>query len=159
MAVDMFLKLKGIDGESQDAAHTGWIDILSWSWNVSHPVTGALASGSSSGKVDVADLTVTKYCDKSTGPLLQHCAQAKHIPDGEFHVRKHGDKPMEYLKWKFEQILVSNFSTGGAGNEKAMETVSLNMSKCELDYFEQKPDGSPNKAGHFGWNIKKNIPV
>ena len=32
MAVDAFLKLDGIDGESQDKEHKGEIDILAWSW-------------------------------------------------------------------------------------------------------------------------------
>ena len=32
MAVDMFLKLDGIDGESIDKTHAKSMDILAWSW-------------------------------------------------------------------------------------------------------------------------------
>ena len=159
MAVDMFLKLDGIPGESQDKTHKDWIDILSWSWNLSHPITGGLGSGSSSGKVDIGDLTVTKYVDKATGPLYQKLTQGTHIASGEVHIRKHGDKPMEYLKFKMTQVLVSSVSVGGSGSEKAMETVSLNLAKTEFDYFAQGATGNPEKAGHFGWDIKQNVPV
>ena len=32
MAVDYFLKIDGIDGESQDDKHKDWIEVLSFSW-------------------------------------------------------------------------------------------------------------------------------
>ena len=35
MAVDMFLKLDGIKGESLDATHKDEIDVLAWSWGLS----------------------------------------------------------------------------------------------------------------------------
>lgn len=38
MAVDMFLKIDGIKGESQDKKHKDEIDLSSWSWGAS---TGA----------------------------------------------------------------------------------------------------------------------
>ena len=34
MAVDIFLKLDGIKGESQDHKHKDEIDVLAWSWGV-----------------------------------------------------------------------------------------------------------------------------
>ena len=34
MAVDMFLKLDGIEGESKDAKHAGEIDIESFAWGM-----------------------------------------------------------------------------------------------------------------------------
>ena len=35
MAVDMFIKIDKIDGESKDAKHKNEIDVLSWSWGAS----------------------------------------------------------------------------------------------------------------------------
>ncbi|WP_415877422.1 type VI secretion system tube protein Hcp [Burkholderia ubonensis] len=35
MAQDIFLKLTGIDGESQDARHPNEIGVLTWDWSVS----------------------------------------------------------------------------------------------------------------------------
>jgi type VI secretion system secreted protein Hcp len=41
-AVDYFLKIDGIEGESLDEKHKGEIDVLSWSWGESQegPTTG-----------------------------------------------------------------------------------------------------------------------
>ena len=35
MAVDMFIKIKGHDGESKDDKHKKQIDVLAWSWGMS----------------------------------------------------------------------------------------------------------------------------
>lgn len=35
MAIDMFMKVDGVTGESKDSNHTGWTDITSFSWGAS----------------------------------------------------------------------------------------------------------------------------
>ena len=47
MAVDMFLKLDGIKGESKDSKHSGEIEILAWSWGLSN--SGSFGSGGGGG--------------------------------------------------------------------------------------------------------------
>ena len=39
MAVDVFLKIKGIPGESADSKHKNEIDVLSYSWGISQTGT------------------------------------------------------------------------------------------------------------------------
>jgi type VI secretion system secreted protein Hcp len=40
MAVDMFIKIDDIKGESKDAKHKDEIDVLGWNWSIaSHPCT------------------------------------------------------------------------------------------------------------------------
>jgi type VI secretion system secreted protein Hcp len=34
MAVDMFIKIGSIGGESQDKTHKGKTDVLTWSWGM-----------------------------------------------------------------------------------------------------------------------------
>ena len=34
MAVDMFIKINGVDGESKDEKHKKEIDVLAWSWGL-----------------------------------------------------------------------------------------------------------------------------
>ncbi len=47
-AVDFFLKIDGIDGESADSKHKGDIDLASWSWGEAqagtHSATAAAAA-------------------------------------------------------------------------------------------------------------------
>jgi len=82
MAVDMFLELDGIKGESVDATHKDKIDVLSWSWGLSNTGTFHHGSGGGAGKANFQDISITKYIDKATADLWYHTASGKHIAKG-----------------------------------------------------------------------------
>ena len=98
MAVDMFLKLDGIKGESKDHKHKDEIHIESFSWGLNQTGAHGTGGGGGAGKVSVHDISITKFLDKSSCALMLHCCNGKHIKDGLITVRKAGDKPLEYLK-------------------------------------------------------------
>ncbi|WP_428649248.1 Hcp family type VI secretion system effector [Roseibium sp.] len=158
MAVDFYLELDGIKGESQDKTHKDKIDVLSWSWGASQSGTTHMGSGSGSGKVHFQDLSITKYVDKSTPVLLQHISTGKHIAKGTLFVRKAaGDSPLEYIKLDMKDIIVTNVSTGGSGaDDRITESVTLNFGEYKYIYTEQKPDGSKGAAPEFAWDIAAN---
>lgn len=156
MAMDMFLKLDGIKGESKDAKHKDEIHIESYGWGLSQTGAFSAAGGGGAGKVSVHDISITKYCDKSSPSLALHCCNGKHIKDGLLTIRKAGDKPLEYLKIKLNDILVSSFQQAGHGGDQLTESLSLNFAKFHVEYQEQKPDGSGQPAGEMGWDVKKN---
>jgi len=79
MAVDMFLKLEPIKGESQDKAHKDEMDILAWSWGMSQSGTTHMGKGSGSGKANFQDLSVTKYVDSASTDLMKFCTMGSHI--------------------------------------------------------------------------------
>ena len=157
MAVDMFLKLDGIKGEAKDSKHKETIDVLAWSWGMSQSGTFHAGGGGGAGKVNVQDISITKYVDKSTAALMMHLATGKHIKDGTLYVRKAGEKPLEYIKITIDPVLVTAVSTGGSGGEDRLtENVTLNFGKFKVEYQEQKPDGSGTPAGEFVYNIQEN---
>ncbi len=158
MAVDMFLKLKGIEGESQDSKHPKEIDVLAWSWGATQSGTAHMGGGAGSGKVNVQDVSVTKYVDSASNALLLHCCNGTHIGEAVLTVRKAGGKaPVEYIKLTMDDALISNISTGGSGGEDRLtEHVSLNFAKFKFEYTPQKPDGSADAAKTSTWNIAKN---
>ena len=161
MAVDIFLKLDKIKGESVDDKHAGEIDVTQWSWGMTQSGTTHLGPGGGSGKVNVQDITITKYVDMATHELLKCCASGTHIANGELVVRKAGNVPLEYFKIKMTDILISSYTTGGSGDgmDRVMETVTLNFSKYEVTYASQKNDGSKGPEGTAGFDIAKNVPV
>src|SRR6201996_3317776 len=130
MAVDIFLKLDPIKGESLDDKHKDEIDILSWSFGESQSGTFHSGSGGGAGKGNVQDLHFTHFVDKATPELFKVCAKGTHIPKGTLTIRKAGDKPLEYLKIDMEEVLVSSVSTGGShGEDRLTENVSLKCRK------------------------------
>jgi len=157
MAIDAFLKLEGIEGEAQDGKHPKEIDVLAWSWGMSQSGSAHVLGGAGSGKVNVQDLSITKYVDNSSPTLIKFCCNGKHIPTGLLTLRKAGEKPLEYLKISMKDILVSAVSTGGSGGEdRVTENLTLNFGRYELIYTGQKPDGSGGAEIKTQWNMAKN---
>jgi len=160
MAVDIFMKIGDVKGEAQDDKHAGEIDVLAWSWGLSQSGVGGTGSGSGAGKVNVQDMSFTKWVDKSSPDLMLACCNGKHYPEATLVVRKAGENPLEYITIKMEEVLISSVATGGSGGEDRLtENVSLNFSKVEVKYVEQKADGSAGDKPQMGWDIKKNIKV
>jgi len=158
MAVDMFLKLDGIKGESHDATHKEEIDVLAWSWGLSQSGTTHSGGGGGAGKVNVQDISFTKWVDKASPVLFLDCANGKHIKEATLTVRKAGEKPLEYLKIKLSEILVSSISTGGSGGEDRLtENVTLNFAQVQVTYTPQKADGGAESPVVNGWDIAKNV--
>jgi type VI secretion system secreted protein Hcp len=157
MAVDMFLKLDGVKGESKDSKHGGEIHIESFSWGMNQTGAHGVGGGGGAGKVSVHDISITKYVDKASPSLMLFCCNGKHLANGLITVRKAGEKPLEYLKIKLTDILISGVQVAGHGGDQLTENVTLNFAKFNLEYQEQKADGSGTPAGEMGWDVKANV--
>ena len=156
MAVDMFLKLTDIKGESHDAKHKDEIDILAWSWGLSNSTSG-VGSGHGAGKVNCQDLSFTKYVDNASSKLLLACCVGTHITEANLVVRKAGGEQHEYIKIKLTDILVSSVSTGGSGGEeKLTENISLAFAKVEFTYSPQDAKGAVKATTPFTYDFVQN---
>jgi type VI secretion system secreted protein Hcp len=161
MAVDMFMlineKGKKVESESKDKSHGKEIDVLAWSWGLSNSGSTHGGGGGGAGKVNVQDLSFTKYVDSSTPKLMLACCQGTHYDDATLVVRKAGGKPVEYIKVKMTEVLISSLSTGGSGGEDRLtENVTLNFAKVTVDYVPQKDDGTAGTAIPMSWDIAAN---
>ena len=156
-AVDSFLLLDGITGESTDKTHKDWIEISSFSFGVSHPTT--IGSGTrGTGKASFSDLSITKTVDKSSPVLFLDAASGKHIKDARLDVVKvGGGTEMSLLKYKLTDVMISSYSIGGSsGGELPQESLSLNFTKIEFKEFPQNPTGSPGIPITVEWNLLQN---
>src|ERR1700739_2714290 len=117
MAVDMFVKIAGVDGDSKDKKKSKYIDVLAWSWGMSNSGSAHVGGGAGAGKVNVQDLSFTKYIDKCTPDLMLAACNGKHYDSALLTVRKAGEKPLEYLKITMTELMVTSVSTGGSGGE------------------------------------------
>jgi type VI secretion system secreted protein Hcp len=159
MAVDTFLKIDGIKGESKDDKHKDEIDVQSWSWGMSQLGTMATGGGGGAGRANVQDLSFTKQVDKSTPDLMLSCISGKHIKEATLVCRKaSGDVQLDYLTIKLTDVLISSVQTGGSGGggEVVMESVSINFAKVNVDYKEQTAKGAVGATPKMGWDIKAN---
>jgi len=161
MAVDMFMKISTIKGESSDKTHKQEIDVLAWSWGMSQSGTFHTGGGGGSGKVSVNDLSFTKYIDSSTNALMLGSCSGEHFDEAVLVVRKAGKDPLEYIKITMKNVLVSSINQGGSGGEDRLtENVTLNFAEFKFEYQPQNEKGGKEGGAKIaGWSIAKNVPV
>ena len=88
-AVDAFLKLTGIKGESIDSKHKDEIDVLSWSWGAgTDPALSTSARGAGAARPCVKDFTFTHRFDAASPLLLTSAISGNTIPEGTLTIRK-----------------------------------------------------------------------
>ena len=149
-AMDCFLKIDGIQGESKADKHTDEIDIQSFSWGATQSGTFAFGGGGGAGKVSMQDFHFTMLNNKSSPALMLACAQGDHIASAILTCRKAGKDQQEFLKVTMSDCLVSSYQTGGGGTGSIpMDQVSLNFAKIEYEYKEQ------DAKGGLGGSVKK----
>ncbi len=161
MAVDIFLKLSNsIKGESADSTHADEIDVLAWSWGLTQSGTTHMGAGGGGSKVNVHDISLTKYVDLASHDLIKKCANGTHIETGDLVVRKSGgDSPVEYFKMHMENIIVSSYQTGGSkdGLDRIQENLTLNFRKFEITYtLQDTKSGAAGAEGTAGWDVAAN---
>ena len=158
MAVDIILKIDGVDGESVIQDHEDEIDILAMNWGMSQSGTMHAGMGGGAGKVNIQDVSITKYVDKSSPNLMRACCNGEHFKEAVLVVRKAGKDPLDYFKVTMAPILVTSVDTGASGGEDRMtENVTLNFAKMEVAYTPQKEDGTGDAEISLKWNIEKNV--
>jgi len=160
MAVDYFLKINGIEGESPDSKHKNEIQLESWSWGETQQGGHAAGGGGGAGKVAMQDFHFVMKVNKATPKLMLACANGEHIKEAILSVRKAGKEQQDYLKITLNDLLVSSYQTGGShGDVVPSDQISLNFSKIQFEYKEQKPDGTLGSAVKTGYDLKANKPV
>ncbi len=155
MAVDMFLKISEIPGESPDSKHKDEIDILSFSWGVSNFSSDA-AGGAGSGKSDFQDFSFALPVSKASPKLFLACASGQHLAEATLSVRKAGSFEGDYLVYKLSDCLVSSYQEGGSSADGPVDAFSLNFAKIEVSYKQQDSKGSLGTATTAGWDLKQN---
>lgn len=158
MAIDSFMKMGDLKGDSQVKGFEEQIQLLSWSWGMSQSGTTHIGSGGGAGKVNVNDLSLTHYVDSSTPKLMEACCKGKHYEEATITMRKAGGDPLPFLTIKLKDIIVTSVSTGGSGGEEQLtENVTLNFGSFEVSYQGQDNKGA-KKGGAVSmtYDIAKN---
>jgi len=168
MAVDYFLKIDGIEGDSHDDKHKNEIELISYDWSEMQTGSFAQGSGGGAGKVHMEGFEFVMPSCKATPKLMLFCANGKHIKTAELTCRKAGGDQQEFYTIKMSDIIVSKFrtmshprSTGKDENIDGRPTdeVCLTFGKIEFEYKPQKSDGALDTPVKAGYNLTANKAV
>jgi type VI secretion system secreted protein Hcp len=162
VAGDYFLKFDpAIEGEATDSKHKGEITLQSWSLGATNSSSALQGGGSGTGKSVPADFSATKKNDKASARLAQAVAMGDHFKTAILTVRKSGaGAQQESMVITFADVYIAaGPTTGTAGDELPIESLSLNYAKMVTEYKEQKPDGSLGGSVKLGYDWVTQVKV
>jgi type VI secretion system secreted protein Hcp len=137
--VDYFLKIEGIDGESQDAKHPDEIRIEHFTLNV---VNRGRRGDYGVGKPVHDDAYFIADVDQSYPKMRLAAATGETIPKAVLTSRKAGKYQQDYLRITFTDVLVTSCKIESGEKEVPLMEFTLSFVKKQIEYKEQKQDGS-----------------
>ncbi len=158
-AVDMFLKIEGIPGESKDQNHKDWIDVLSFSKSVSRPIEPGAGGRAGGQAAEASDLALSKYIDKSSPKLALACCEGGHIPEVTLElINTRGGNKTPYMVYKLHNVLVTSYSVSGdtSGDPLPTEEITLNYESIEWTYVEFDGANRPKQEHVSFWDFVRN---
>lgn len=160
MAIDVYLQIDGIKGESTDDKHKDWIECLSVQFGVSQPrsATASTGGGHTAERCEHQDIALSKLADLSTPILLQTCSAGKTIPKAKFEFMRadgKGERIM-YFQIELENVLIGAVSPTVTEGAIMHENVGLKFSKIKWKYTQQKVSGGAGGNTAGGWDLAAN---
>lgn len=160
MAIDVYLQIDGIKGESTDDKHKDWIECKSVNWSVEQPksATASTGGGHTAERCEHKDIVITKLADLSSPILLQTCSAGKTIPKARFEFMRadgQGDR-IKYFEIEIENVLIGAVTPGVQEGDILGEHVGLKFSKVKWKYTQQKVTGGAGGNTSGGWDLATN---
>ncbi len=146
-AVNMFIKIGGILGESTDSGHKDWIEVLSYS----------LGAGITDGKRKVASLKIEHNLDSSTPLLYKALLTGEKMSESRLQLCKTGGSTTEcYMEYKLENAVVSKILTERTNTKDVQkEEISLEFDKITFTYTKGI-GGKLKDTISYCWDAKQN---
>jgi type VI secretion system secreted protein Hcp len=162
MASDVYLHIDGVNGESNDDKHKGWIEVEAVDWGVIQPTSGTMstAGGHTIGRAVFDVIRITKAVDLASPKLMELAAQGKTIPKAKLEFfRADGPTPLKYYEVTLENVLVSSSRKSYGGGGLVVDQFTLRYAKITEKYTQQKIGGSAGGNTSGGWDLAANKTV
>ena len=160
MAIDVYLQIDGIKGESNDSAHKDWIECRAVAWEVLQPksATASTSGGHTAERTEHRDIVLSKLTDLASPVLLQNCSSGKTLPKAKLEfLRADGQgERIKYFEIELENVLIGSVSPAVNEGDILGETVSLKYSKVKWKYTQQKVGGGSGGNTSGGWDLSSN---
>lgn len=157
MAIDVYLQIDGIKGESADSAHRDWMEMTSVHLGVVQPrsTTASTAGGLTTGHSEHRTLSLTKLADIASPVLMQHCSMGKTIPKAKLEfMRADGDgNPVKYYQVELENVLLSHMDQVMRDGGLLQDEIGMCFSKVKWTYTQQKIGGGNGGSTAGGWDL------
>ena len=160
MAIDVYLQIDGIKGESMDDKHKDWIECTSVTWGVKQPrsATASTGGGHTAERCEHEEVVIDKLADLASPILLQTCSAGKTIPKAKLEFMRadgQGDR-IKYFEIELENVLIGAIKPKVEEGAIIQEKVGLKFSKIKWKYTQQKVTGGAGGNTSGGWDLAAN---
>ena len=160
MAIDVYLHLEGMKGESTDFEHAGWIECTSAQWGVSQPksATSSTGGGHTAERCDLRSISITKLADLASPLLMQNCAAGGTLPRAKIEfLRAEGrGERVKYYEVELENVLIGSVSQSIHQGDILQDAISLKFSMVRWKYTQQRVAGGIGGNTSGGWDLATN---
>jgi len=154
-----FIKFDGVDGESSDANHDKWSDVLS------------LGQAARLEEIDLATkkkesflilsprlepIRISKEIDKAGIKLAEALLEGRIFPRVEIELTaNYGGSRATYLRYELKNVQVTAYDINASGNEASppTESVQVDFGTIKVTYTEYDSEG--NKKGQVEYEYDK----
>jgi type VI secretion system secreted protein Hcp len=113
-----YVKVDGVDGNSTDKGHKGWIEFLKFNHSISQATSARSVSGhGATERANVDDFTITKALDKTSPKLYLMCCKGQRIPSVTVEIARASGDSATYMKWVFKDVIISGVHPEGGSSE------------------------------------------
>jgi type VI secretion system secreted protein Hcp len=160
MAIDVYLFIEGIKGESNDDMHKGWIECTSGGWDIKQPksATASTSGGHTAERCEHDDIDLHKTVDLASPLLALYCSAGKTFPKAKlefFRADGQGER-VKYFEVELENVIISRVRPSFGEGDLLSEIICLKYGKVRWKYVQQRITGGSagNTAG--GWDLSTN---
>jgi type VI secretion system secreted protein Hcp len=160
MAIDVYLYIDGIKGESADDRHKDWIECKSVNWGVEQPrsATSSTGGGHTAERCEHRDIVISKLADLASPILLQTCAAGRTIPKAKFEFMRadaQGER-VKYFEIEIDNVLIGAVTPSVEEGDILTEEVGFKFSRVRWKYTQQKITGGAGGNTSGGWDLAAN---
>lgn len=157
-----YCKLGDVDGESTDASHPGWINLLSVSQQLMRLMPEG-ASGSTRQRVSVTcgSVLISKEVDAATPKILQALCDGFVFPEVKIDLctSSGANGRVPYFKWVLTNVFVANYfiTAETTAGEPPNESLALNYEEICWVYDKMGKDGSTQGKLESTWKVEQGV--
>jgi type VI secretion system secreted protein Hcp len=160
MAIDVYLQIDGIKGESSDDKHKDWIECKSVTWGVKQPksATASTGGGHTAERCEHQEVTIEKLADLASPILMQTCSAGRTIPKVKLEFMRADGQGVriKYYEIQLENVLIGSVSSAVAAGDVMSEKVGLKFSQAKWTYTKQNIGGGAGGNTTGGWDLAAN---
>jgi type VI secretion system secreted protein Hcp len=156
MAINAFLRLEGVTGESAQKGHEGWIEVQGWDWEIEAESSWTKGGGASVGKPRPAALSWTHQFDLASIALLGKIAGGRAFPTAELQVARTTGRgtPKTYLTATMQDVYITKVTSSGTEEGQVLQQISMVFKHIAIEYRPQdSKTGGLGAAAKFTWDI------